>query len=669
MPVQAGTAYIKIEPDFTAFRAEVHREIKLKPVTQEVKVGVDQFSLRNAGKQIADHSKIYEGLKSTVVGTTAALVGGGGLVEALVESAKAGAAQETAAARLGKAVTNAGLSWKGHREEVEKWIESTARAKGFMDTDLSNAYANMIRTTGSVTEAQTLLNDAMDISRTKGVDLSSAQSLLARVYNGSYMGLKRLGIAITPVTTAQEALKTATAHLNAEQQHQIDLIRESNMSSDEKKKAIDKIKESTSSATDVEKAHAKALDTSATRTEALRLIQQKFGGQAATYARTTSGHYARLKVSLDQVEETIGKALLPTLDHLATKGVKAAGDFQKHWPQIKQDIKDVIDPIKTVTGWVVNFAKANPDLAKAAISFGLIAGAAVKLKDSALGRGVSALLNLTKLTGVKLPGVGGGAAGPTTATMRVGVMEVGEMVVGKGVGGVGGAGGVGGLGGGAVSTAEAEAETAATTGLRGKVAGALKGALGRAGTGLAIAGFGTVLSQAVGGAIHGGTGKAVSKIGTDMSVGAGLGLILGPEGALAGGVAGALVGGVDTFVKDHEEEASKKFAEALAKGVPDAIANAVRDAAQKASDQRNKALPPHMGTGARASDIQPTGTQPGASPGRGPPGIPGRRCQQGGLEPVVQRGFTFGKQSAEAAQKGYDACQVQDAADAHRLAR
>ena len=37
MPVQAGTAYVKIEPDFSAFRSKVHQEIKLKPVTQDVR--------------------------------------------------------------------------------------------------------------------------------------------------------------------------------------------------------------------------------------------------------------------------------------------------------------------------------------------------------------------------------------------------------------------------------------------------------------------------------------------------------------------------------------------------------------------------------------------------------------------------------------------------------
>jgi hypothetical protein len=419
MPVDAGTAYLKIEPDFSSFRSAVHREVNLRPVTQDVKVKVDEHSLRGATRQIAEHSKVYEGLKSTITGTTAALVGGGSLVAGLVEAVKAGAAEETALARLGKATSNAGISWKGHREEIEHWITSTARAKGFMDTDLDNAFANMIRSTGSVKEAQVLLNDAMDISRTKGMDLAQSQSLVARVYNGSYIGLKRLGIAITPVTTEQ-----------------------------------DKLKESTKKATVQQKEHAKALDHHATQLEALGLIQKKFGGQSAVYANTTTGHYARLRVAFDQIEETIGRTLLPTLDKLAVKGVKAAGDFQKHWPEIKQDIKDVVGPIKAVGGAMLDFAKANPDLTKTAVSVGLIAAAAVKMKDSALGRSIGALLNLTKLAGVRLPGgIGGGGGGALTTT--VGEMTVDMMVVKTMVGG--GGGGADGW----IKTAEKDAEKGA----------------------------------------------------------------------------------------------------------------------------------------------------------------------------------------------------------------
>jgi len=559
MPVQAGTAYVKIEPDFTAFNRKLHQEVRLKPVTQDVHVKVDESSLKKATssiaehtRKVAEHSKVYEGLKSTITGTTAALVGGGGLVEALVESAKAGAAQETAAARLGKAVENAGLSWKGHREEVEKWIETTGRAKGFMDTDLSNAYANMIRTTGSFTEAQTLLNDAMDISRTKGVDLASAQSLVARVYNGSYMGLKRLGIAITPVTAAQDKLRESTAKINAEQQHQIDLIRESNMKSDEKKKAIDKIKEATSTATDAEKQHAKAMDASATRTEALGLIQQKFGGQAATYARTTSGHYAQLKVSLDQVEETIGKAILPTLDQLAQKGVKVAGDFQKHWPEIKQDIKDVVGPMRDVAGAVVDFTKNNPDLAKAAISVGLMATAAVKIKNSAAAQGITGFIKLLAgLAGARGGGLGGG--GGVIGTVRSVLSAekpIPVIVMNPGFGG--GTGALGKLGGGA-ATAEEEAALAAG----GGVAKEGEGLLSKLGAGIGKAGMigggGLIASQLVGSLVGGKTGSMISTIGSGASIGAGLGSFVGPEGTAVGAVlGGGIAAGISLFFKKHD---------------------------------------------------------------------------------------------------------------------
>ena len=424
MPVNAGTAYVKIEPDFSSFHAQVREQVK--PVTQDVRMQVDQTSMRGATKAVNEHvtslhsalggvlsqSKVYQGLRSTITGTTAALIGGGGLVEGLVAAVKAGSAEETAMARLGKAVSNAGISWKGHREEIETWIKSTARAKGFMDTDLSNAFANMIRTTGNVAEAQTLLNDAMDISRTKGVDLASAQSLLARVYNGSYTGLKRLGIAITPVTTAHDALAAATSTATEAQKKQISALEAVKHRTTDQQAELDKLRATTTKATDEQKAHAKSLDTTATRTEALGLIQQKFGGQAAVYANTSAGHYARLKVSFDQILETIGKSLLPTLDKLSVKGVKLAADFQKHWPEIQQDIKDVVQPLKDVASAVFGFIKANPEIAKTAISFGLIAAAAVKLKESVLGRSIGVLLNFAGGLGrVGVPGIGGGAAG------------------------------------------------------------------------------------------------------------------------------------------------------------------------------------------------------------------------------------------------------------------
>jgi flagellar hook-basal body complex protein FliE len=78
--------------------------------------------------------------------------------------------------------------------------------------------------------------------------------LLARVYNGSYTGVKRLGIAIEPVTKAQDALKASTKN-----------------------------------ATDEQKRAAKAADKTATSQMAIGKLQKAFGGQAEAYGKTAAG--------------------------------------------------------------------------------------------------------------------------------------------------------------------------------------------------------------------------------------------------------------------------------------------------------------------------------------------------------------------------------------------
>ena len=98
----------------------------------------------------------------------------------------------------------------------------------------------------------------------------------------------------------------------------------------------------------------------------------------------------------------------------------------------------------------------------------------------------------------------------------------------------------------AVSQAERAAPTvvaaeAGGSGLVGSVLGGLRGALGGLLRGGLIAGSGVAASTVAGDVLGGSTGKTVQHVGTDISIGAGLGSLLGPEGTIAGGVAGALV--------------------------------------------------------------------------------------------------------------------------------
>jgi hypothetical protein len=249
-----------------------------------------------------------------------------GLKDVTEEAVKAQAEQ----LKLANTVKDAGLSWKAHSKEIDEWLDKTSRASGFAKSELTASLGNLIRTTGNVTKARELDSQAMDVARSKGMSLASAQSLLARVYNGSFLGLKRLGIAVTPVTTAQDALSGSTTKATAEQ-----------------------------------KAHAKQLDATATRTEALGLITQKFGGQSAAYAKSTAGAFDRAKASLQLVEERVGAVVLPLMAKAAGGIASLAESAQKNWPQISAQANRVFGPLKatfeTVTHAIGDVVKGFKD--------------------------------------------------------------------------------------------------------------------------------------------------------------------------------------------------------------------------------------------------------------------------------------------------------------------
>jgi hypothetical protein len=324
------------------------------------------------------------------------LIGVGGVVSGLEKSAGAAFQAETAQVRLSVAVKDAGISWRGHREEIDKYLKRASATKGFIETDLSTAFARMVTTTGNVGKAQRLLNLAMDVSRARGISLAAAQQTLARVYNGSYLGLRRIGIAITPVTKNYDHLRETTKHATIEQT-----------------------------------AHAKALDKEATVTAALGIVQRKYAGQATAYAKTGRGEYERFQATLHQVEATVGQALMPALTAAAGEGVKLADSFQKHWPEIKKDVNDVVQPVEAVGKGIASVVKHNPEVAKLAASVGIMALAAKKLGAFKLGGGL-----LRLLTG---RGGGGGGLGGGVGNLLQKPVPV-YVVGGRGLPGVPGGG-------------------------------------------------------------------------------------------------------------------------------------------------------------------------------------------------------------------------------------
>ena len=110
-------------------------------------------------------------------------------------SLKAFAADEAAAARLSTAVSNLGYSFS--QTKITDFISNLESTSGVLDDQLRPAFQSLLTTTGSLTQSQKLLNDAIQISRASGEDLLTVSNDLALAYTGNTKGLKKYYTGLT----------------------------------------------------------------------------------------------------------------------------------------------------------------------------------------------------------------------------------------------------------------------------------------------------------------------------------------------------------------------------------------------------------------------------------------------------------------------------------------
>jgi hypothetical protein len=249
-----------------------------------VVIAGDAKPLGVAAKQADAHiSKI--GGSAARMGKTLALgfagagaAAGGALVVGLKKSVDAAKEAEVSQAKLKAQLHASGISYRAHAKDIDAVIQKHSRLAGVDDEDLQDAFTGLVRTTGSVSKSMHDMGLVTDIARGKHIDVTKAAELLGKVHNGNVAVLKRYGIAIDPITKAQ-----------------------------------DKLKESNKKATAEQIAAAKATDKTATSQKAMAELQKRFGGQAEAYGKTAAGASDRFHVALENVEEKLGKGLLPIL--------------------------------------------------------------------------------------------------------------------------------------------------------------------------------------------------------------------------------------------------------------------------------------------------------------------------------------------------------------------
>lgn len=175
----------------------------------------------------------------------------------LVEGVKAAIEDEAAQLRLANALKNVTGATNDQIAAVEKQITKLSLANGVADDQLRPAYQRLATATGDLTKANDALSLALDISAATGKSVEAVSNALGKAYEGNTSSLARLGIGLSA-------------------------------------------------------AEIKTLGLDGT----MKQLADTFEGAATVQANTLEGQIARLQIAFDEAKETVGAALLPTLQRL-----------------------------------------------------------------------------------------------------------------------------------------------------------------------------------------------------------------------------------------------------------------------------------------------------------------------------------------------------------------
>jgi hypothetical protein len=141
-----------------------------------------------ATQKLTKSVKRFAGAAGIAFGTTAVLAYS-------KASVKAYAQDEAAALRLNRAVENLGIGFAN--PQIADYIANLEKSAAIADDVLRPAFQGLLTTTGSLTQSQKLLNDAITISRASGVDLATVTQDLGKGYVGITRGLAKYNTGLT----------------------------------------------------------------------------------------------------------------------------------------------------------------------------------------------------------------------------------------------------------------------------------------------------------------------------------------------------------------------------------------------------------------------------------------------------------------------------------------
>ncbi len=222
------------------------------------------------GASLDKTSEKAKGFGSTIskIGGVELLAGAAGLAFLGKSAVSAAEDFDTSHARLVQAVHNTGQSFGAAAGGVEV-LDEKFNKLGFDAADTENSLSRLTAATRSVTTAQQYMGLAADIARARNIDLSTASDLLSKAQVGNYLTLRRLGIASKEQIASFHSMADVVAFLSS-----------------------------------------------------------KFGGQAQAYAGTFQGKLDALKASANELQVTLGSALIPKIESLASSTVAGVQGFE-----------------------------------------------------------------------------------------------------------------------------------------------------------------------------------------------------------------------------------------------------------------------------------------------------------------------------------------------------
>lgn len=277
-----------------------------------------------------------QGALAGVRKTAALLIGAGGIAEGVKGILEAATGKQSALVQVETGVKNVGAAWKVYGETVEEALDKQENRSGFDFEELAQGFGRLEQQTKNSATSLDLLGVAENVARARHLELAQVTVALAKAQAGNSTSLQRLGIIVPKYTANVDALKGKLADIAAAEEAQAqsrakvyDGTRK--LTAEQQRLAalnpvqLAALKDQTKAQEGV----AAANDKRASSEQAIAEVTRRYAGQSDAYAKTAAGSYARFRVAVQQVAETIGTQALPELSQLASRGAAVALQLSK----------------------------------------------------------------------------------------------------------------------------------------------------------------------------------------------------------------------------------------------------------------------------------------------------------------------------------------------------